>query len=103
MVLDKVLSIGEGRKVKKLDDVVKLVATYEPELEDLSDDELRGKTPEFRQRFENGETLDDLLPEAFAVVREGGRRTIGQRPFDVQVLGGIVLHKGDIAEVKTRE
>jgi preprotein translocase subunit SecA len=103
VVLDKVLSIGEGRKVKKLEDVVRLVNTFEPELEDLSDDELRAKTPEFRERFENGESLEDLLPEAFAVVREGARRAIGQRAFDVQVLGGIVLHQGDISEMKTGE
>jgi preprotein translocase subunit SecA len=103
VVLDKVLSIGEGRKVKKLEDVVRLVTTFEPELEDLSDEELRAKTGEFRERFGNGESLDDMLPEAFAVVREGARRAIGQRPFDVQVLGGIVLHQGSISEMKTGE
>src|SRR5207302_653657 len=71
--------------------------------EDLSDADLAGKTEEFRERLRQGETLDDLLPEAFAAVREAARRSIGQRHFDVQVLGAIVLHNGDIAEMKTGE
>ena len=69
----------------------------------LSDDQLRGKTAEFKQRLENGEELDDLLPEAFAVAREGSVRALGMRPFDVQLIGGIVLHQGKIAEMKTGE
>jgi preprotein translocase subunit SecA len=101
--LNKFLSMGEGRKLKKLGHLVDLTNTYEPELEDLSDDELRAKTQEFRERFQGGDSLDDMLPEAYAVVREGARRTIGQRPFDVQVLGGIVLHQGNISEMKTGE
>src|SRR5437867_9315090 len=95
--------MGEGRKLKRLEDVVRLVNTYEPELEDLSDAELAGKTEEFRKRLADGEILDDLLPEAFACVREAARRAIGQRHFDVQVLGAIVLHQGNIAEMKTGE
>ena len=103
MVIQKIASFGEGRKIKQLENVVGLVNTFEPEVEDLSDDELRGKTAEFKQRVADGETLDDLLPEAFAVVRESARRTIGQRHFDVQILGGVALHQGKIAEMKTGE
>src|SRR5207249_5219238 len=77
--------------------------TLEPEFEALSDDELRGKTAEFKQRIENGEPLEELLFEAYAAVREAARRAIGQRHFDVQVMGAIVLHEGDIAEMKTGE
>jgi preprotein translocase subunit SecA len=103
VVLEKITSMGEGRKVKTLESISKLVNTFEPEIEELSDAELRAKTPEFRERSANGESLDDLLPEAFAVVREGARRTIGQRHFDVQLMGGAALHQGNIAEMKTGE
>jgi preprotein translocase subunit SecA len=103
VVLGKLANIGEGRKIRRLEDVVALVNSFEPEIEDLSDAELEGKTDEFKRRLEDGETLDDLLPEAFACVREAARRTIGQRHFDVQVMGATVLHRGDIAEMKTGE
>ena len=102
-LLDKLSNLGEGRRIKALQDLARLVGTYEPEMEDLSDDELRALTPAFRQRVENGEPLDDLLPEAFAAVREAARRTIGQRHFDVQLMGGVALHQGNIAEMKTGE
>jgi preprotein translocase subunit SecA len=102
-VLDKIANIGEGRKLKNLTDLAKLVNTYEPEVEDLSDDELRENTVVFKERVANGEALDDLLPEAFAAVREAARRTIGQRHFDVQLMGGAALHQGNIAEMKTGE
>ena len=95
--------MGEGRKVKALQLRVEAVSALEPEMEALSDAGLRAKTDEFRERLENGETLDGILPEAFAVVRETSRRTLGMRPFDVQVMGGIVLHEGKIAEMKTGE
>src|SRR3954464_13133085 len=95
--------MGEGRKLKRLEELARLVNTFEPEIEDLSDDELRGKTLEFRTRIDNGESLDDLLPEGFAVAREAARRTIGQRHFDVQLMGGVALHQGNIAEMKTGE
>jgi preprotein translocase subunit SecA len=95
--------MGEGRKVKALQRGVEAVSALEPEIEKLSDDELRAKTEEFRERLAGGETLDDILHEAFAVVREAARRTLGMRPFDVQVMGGIVLHEGKIAEMKTGE
>jgi preprotein translocase subunit SecA len=95
--------MGEGRKVKALQQRVEAVSTLEPEMEELHDSDLRAKTDEFRERLEGGETIDDLLPEAFAVVREVSRRTLGMRPFDVQIMGGIVLHEGRIAEMKTGE
>src|SRR4051812_14783207 len=95
--------MGEGRKLKRLEELARLVNTYEPEIEELSDDELRGKTVEFRTRIENGASIDDLLPEGFAAAREAARRTIGQRHFDVQVMGGAALHQGNIAEMKTGE
>src|SRR5215207_5656305 len=95
--------MGEGRKVKVLQRAVEEVSALEPEIEKLSDGALAAKTDEFRERLRAGETLDDIMPEAFAVVREASRRTLGLRPFDVQVMGGIVLHQGKIAEMKTGE
>ena len=102
-VLDRFLRVGEGKKVKALQSLVPDISALEPEMEALSDNELRAKTPEFRQRLERGETLDDLLIEAFAVVREAGKRVLGQRHFDVQLMGGAALHFGWIAEMKTGE
>jgi preprotein translocase subunit SecA len=102
-VLDRFTTIGEGRKRKDLESRAAIVATFEPEVEDLSDAELARKTVEFRERLDRGEGVDDLLPEAFAAVREAARRTIGQRPYDVQVMGGVALHEGNIAEMKTGE
>jgi preprotein translocase subunit SecA len=103
VVIGKLATIGEGRKLRRLEQLVGIVNTFEPEVEELSDAELAAKTEEFRRRLADGETLDDLLPEAFACVREAARRTIGQRHFDVQVMGAIVLHEGNIAEMKTGE
>ncbi len=100
---EKVLRLGEGRRVKKLKQQAAHIATLEPEFQTLSDDELRAKTAEFRQRLENGESLEELLFEAFAAVREARWRESEQRMFDVQMMGGIVLHEGDIAEMKTGE
>ncbi|HYI06398.1 MAG TPA: preprotein translocase subunit SecA, partial [Reyranella sp.] len=102
-VLDKLLRAGEGRKVKALAGLVPDINALEPEIEKLSDGALQAKTGEFRQRLDNGEGLDDLLIEAFAVVREGARRTIGQRHYDVQLMGGAALHFGWVAEMKTGE
>ncbi len=102
-VLERMLRVGEGRTLKKLTRLTKTVGELEPMFEELSDEELRGETAELRERFENGETLDDLLPEAFAAVREAAKRTIGLRPFDVQVMGGANLHLGNISEMKTGE
>src|ERR687895_723594 len=100
---ERVLRIGEGRRIKRLAEQAAYVGTLEPEFEALSDEELAGKTVEFKQRLENGETLEELLFEAFAAVREAGKRALGQRIFDVQIMGGIALHEGDIAEMKTGE
>lgn len=102
-ILNKILGNSNDREVKKLNIIVEDVNRWEPEIEKLSDKELRKKTDEFKERLSEGETLEDLLPEAFAVVREVSKRTLGMRPFDVQVLGGIVLHQGRIAEMKTGE
>src|SRR5438876_12425788 len=101
--IESVLRVGEGRRLKRLEQQAAYITTLEPEFEALSDDELKAKTPEFRQRLDNGEPLDDLVFEAYAAVREAGKRALGQRIFDVQVMGGIVLHEGDIAEMKTGE
>ncbi|QFS45916.1 secA, preprotein translocase subunit SecA [Nostoc sphaeroides CCNUC1] len=92
-----------ARKLKKYQPSVTEINLLEEEIKVLSDEELKGKTVEFKQRFAKGETLDDLLPEAYAVVREAGRRVLGLRHFDVQMLGGIILHVGQIAEMKTGE
>ncbi len=102
-VLKRVLRAGEGRKIKALASLVPDISALEPEMERLSDPELQAKTPEFKQRIANGEDVDDLLIEAFAVVREAARRTIGQRHYDVQLMGGACLHFGWIAEMKTGE
>src|SRR5207342_199117 len=100
---EKVLRFGEGRRVKRLKQQAEYIATLEPDFQALSDDELRAKTVEFRERLANGESLDELLFEAFAAVREARWRESQQRMFDVQMMGGIVLHEGDIAEMKTGE
>jgi preprotein translocase subunit SecA len=102
-VVDKVLHFGEGKKLKQLEAAVAKVAALDGAISSLSDSALRAKTEEFKQRYQGGETLDDLMPEAFAVVREAARRTTGMRPFDVQVMGAVVLHQGSIAEMKTGE
>ncbi len=101
--LEKALRFGEGRRLKRLQEQAAYIATLEPEFEKLSPAELQGKTAEFRQRLENGEPLDELVFEAFAAVREARKRASHQRIFDVQMMGGIVLHEGDIAEMKTGE
>jgi preprotein translocase subunit SecA len=100
---EKLLGFGPDRAIKQIEPIVRQINSLEPSVEALSDAELRAKTDEFKQRLADGETLDDLLPEAFAVVREAARRTIGQRHYDVQLIGGIVLHQGKIAEMKTGE
>jgi preprotein translocase subunit SecA len=102
-VFTRVLRAGEGKKVRRLAELVPLINELEPETEALSDDELRHKTVEFRERLDQGESLDDQLIEAFAVVREGAWRVLGQRHFDVQLMGGMALHFGWIAEMKTGE
>jgi preprotein translocase subunit SecA len=102
-VFTKVLRAGEGKKVRRLHELVAPINSLEPEMQALSDDELRHMTVEFRERLDQGETLDDLAIEAFAVVREAAWRVLGQRHFDVQLMGGMALHFGWIAEMKTGE
>ncbi len=102
-VFTKVLRAGEGKKVRRLAELVPLIGALEPEMQDLSDEALAHKTVEFKERLEQGETLDDLLIEAYAVVREAAWRVLGQRHFDVQLMGGMALHFGWIAEMKTGE
>jgi len=102
-ILDRVLRAGEGKKVKALEGLVPEINALEASTVALSDDALRGKTDEFRARIERGESLDDLLVEAFAVMREAGKRVLGQRHYDVQMLGGAALHFGWVAEMKTGE
>ena len=101
--LGKVLRMGERRRLEQLIEIVKVVNDFEPDIQALSDAQLLAKTGDFKARVEKGETLDELLPEAFAVVREAAVRTLGQRHFDMQIIGGIVLHQGKIAEMKTGE
>jgi preprotein translocase subunit SecA len=101
--LAKVFGTANERDLKRMAPIVTAINALEPSVQLLTDDQLRAKTVEFRDRFKNGEALDDLLPEAFAVVREAGKRTLNMRHFDVQLIGGIVLHRGKIAEMKTGE
>src|SRR5262245_1297490 len=102
-LLAKVVGTQNDRELKRLRPLVAQINALEPAIKALPDEKLRAKTAEFRQRLANGETLDDLLVEAFAVVREAGRRTLSMRHFDVQLIGGAVLHQGKIAEMKTGE
>ncbi|MCD2189142.1 preprotein translocase subunit SecA [Actinomycetospora soli] len=103
MVLNRLLRAGEARTVKRLGAIADYVDTFADEIEALSDAELRGKTQEFRERYADGESLDDMLGEAFAVVREGARRTLGQYHYRVQLMGGAALHLGNVAEMRTGE
>jgi len=100
---EKVLRAGEGRRRRRLQQQAEYITSLEPEFEELSDEELAQKTIEFKQRLENGESLEEVLFDAYAAVREAFKRTLGVRLFDVQLMGGIVLHEGDIAEMKTGE
>ncbi len=102
-MLGKIFGTANDRIIKSLGKTVARINALEPELEALSDDALKQRTPAFRERLESGETLDDILPEAFATVREAAKRTLGQRHFDVQLKGGLVLHEGKISEMKTGE
>ena len=102
-IIDRLLRVGEGRVLKRLEVIAKQVNAIEEDFEKLTDEELRGETEVFRKRLGDGETLDDILPEAFAAVREASRRTLGKRHFDVQIMGGAALHLGNVAEMKTGE
>jgi preprotein translocase subunit SecA len=100
---DRMLRAGEGRQLRELEKLVKLVNAQEERISALSDEDLRNQTSIFKTRLDQGETLDDLLPEAFAVVREAAKRTLGQRHYDVQLMGGAAMHRGNIAEMRTGE
>jgi len=102
-VLDKILRAGEGRQVRQLEKLAEVVNSFEAKVSALNDEDLRDQTRKFRERLANGETLDDLLPEAFATVREAAKRTLGQRHYDVQIMGGAALHNGNVAEMRTGE
>ncbi|MBW2259363.1 MAG: preprotein translocase subunit SecA, partial [Deltaproteobacteria bacterium] len=102
-VLKKVFGSKNERELNKLTPIVEQVNAFEPEMQGLSDDQLRAKTQSLKERIDQGATLDELLPEAFAVVREASVRTLKMRHFDVQLIGGIVLYQGKIAEMKTGE
>src|SRR5680860_882283 len=100
-ILDRALRMGESKQFREHQKRVEAINRYEPEMELLDDAELRSEADKLRERARNGESLDDLLPEAFALCREAGKRTLGQRHYDVQLIGGQVLHSGSIAEMKT--
>jgi preprotein translocase subunit SecA len=102
-IFNKIFGSSNSRKIKKMNRLVKLINSFESLFDAFPDEDLRKKTTEFKDRLVNGETLDELLPEAFALVREASKRTLGLRPFDVQLIGGIVLHNGDISEMRTGE
>ena len=102
-LLTKVIGSRNDRTLRSLKKIVKQINTFEPSFEALSDEELKAKTVEFRQRLEQGEDLDKLLPEAFATVREASKRVFGMRHFDVQLIGAMVLNAGKIAEMRTGE
>ena len=102
-ILEKIFGSYSERELKRIMPIVESIEAMEPEIRALTDAQLRAKTDEFKERLANGETLDDILPEAFAVVREAAHRVIGERHFKVQLMGGIILHQGRIAEMKTGE
>ena len=101
--IEKIFGDLNKREVKKVNKIVDKIVLLEEETAELSDDELKAKTQEFRDRLAKGETLDDILPEAFAACREAAWRSVGMKPFRVQLIGGVVLHQGRIAEMKTGE
>src|SRR5436305_9172784 len=102
-LLDRALRAGESKQFRQFEKRVALINAFEPELELESDDELKERFNALRERGANGEDLDELLPESFAITREVGKRTMGMRHFDVQLIGGMVLHGGSIAEMRTGE
>src|SRR6478672_3891811 len=102
-LIDRALRLGESKQFREYEKRVEDINRFEPEMELLEDSEIRGEADKLRERAKGGESLDDLLPEAFALCREAGKRTLGQRHYDVQLIGGMVLHSGGIAEMKTGE
>ena len=102
-ITDMLFGTHSQRELRRIDPIVKQIESLRPQMIALSDDELRAKTDEFKKRLNEGETLDDILPEAYAAVREGARRSLGMEPFRVQLIGAIILHQGRIAEMRTGE
>lgn len=102
-LMEKIFGDLNEKEIKKIEKIADKIETYDEAMQKLSDEELQAKTPEFKERLQNGETLDDILPEAFAVCREGALRSLGMKHFHVQLIGGVVLHQGRIAEMKTGE
>ena len=102
-IIEKVFGTHSERELKRIEPIVKKIESYRDEMGKLTDEELRGKTAEFKRRVAEGTSLDDILPEAYAVVREGARRVLNQEHYRVQLIGGIVLHQGRIAEMRTGE
>ena len=101
--MERLLRVGEKRILRNLESVNRQVNAIEEDYVAMSDDELRALTPQYRERYDNGESLDSLMAEAFATVREAAKRTLGQRHYDVQLIGGMSLHEGMVAEMKTGE
>ena len=102
-VINKVFGTHSQRELKRIMPIVDKIESMRNDMMDMEDEELKGKTKEFKKRLEEGETLDDILPEAFAVVREAARRVLNMEPYRVQLIGGIILHQGRIAEMRTGE
>src|SRR6266498_391299 len=102
-IVKKIVGSKNERELKKLWPIVERIGALEPEMAGLSDDQLRNKTAQFKERYAKGESIDAFLPEAFAVCREAGKRVLGMRHFDVQLIGGMVLNRGTIAEMRTGE
>src|SRR5258708_65856 len=102
-IIAKIIGTNNERQIKRMHPIVEQINAFEPSISALSDEQLKQKTTDFKVQVAAGKSLDSILPEAFAVVREAGLRTLGQRHFDVQLMGGIVLHQGKISEMKTGE
>ncbi len=102
-LIEKIIGSYSDRELKRIMPIVEKIESLEKKMQAMTDDELKAMTPHFKKRLKEGETLDDILPEAFAVVREASKRVLGMRHFKVQLIGGIVLHQGRIAEMKTGE
>ena len=102
-LVSKIFGTHSERELKRIEPIVNKIESLRPEMQSLTDEELRGKTEEFKKRLQNGETQDDLLPEAYAVVREGAKRSLNMEHYRVQLIGGIILHQGRVAEMRTGE
>ena len=102
-IIDKIIGTHSERELKRIKSTVDAIEAMQPKMQALSDEELRGKTEEFKKRLADGETLDDIMPEAYATVREAGKRVLGMEHFRVQLIGGVILHQGRIAEMRTGE